>query len=486
MQCRSSMARYAAVLAAGLASYALGPLPRAAEAASDPTPVRTMRVDYFHTGNAAEERFSVDRIVLEPLPWPGHADRAIDHLRLGKYVFDVRDAASGELIYSRGFASIYGEWETTGEARSIDRTFHESLRFPRPAAPVEITLSKRDARNEFQPVWQLVVDPEDIYVDPSPPPRMAVTTLHDGGPPADSVDLLILGDGYTAAGCARDFLPRARQVTEALFRYAPFAQRREDVNVRAICPPAQETGVSRPSTGRHVRSPLGAAYDAFGSERYVLTYENRALRDIAAWAPYEFVQILVANETYGGGGIYGLYATAAAESDWLDYLFIHELGHHFAALADEYYVSPVAYEPTPITVEPWERNLTALLAPTLKWQHLATESVPIPTPWPKATYEEAARSRQAERQAIRDRRAPESEMSALFRRQQAEETALFGTAEHAHAVGAFEGASYEAKGHYRPQLDCVMFSRNDVPFCRVCQAAIEEVIDLYAGPAEAP
>ena len=180
----------------------------------------------------------------------------------------------------------------------------------------------------------------------------------------------------------------ARRLTDVLFAHEPFKQRRDDFNIWGLCPPSPESGVSRPSTGIHRRSPVGATYDAFGSERYVLTFDNRAWREIASWAPYEFVEILANNETYGGGGIYDLYATVAVDSDWADYVFIHEFGHHFAGLADEYYTSPVAYEPPATVVEPWEPNVTALLDPAhLKWADLVAPGTPLPTPWPKDEFE---------------------------------------------------------------------------------------------------
>jgi hypothetical protein len=234
------------------------------------------------------------------------------------------------------------------------------------------------------------------------------------------------------------------------------------------------------------RTPVGATYDAFGSERYVLTFENRALRDIAAWAPYEFVTILVNNETYGGGGIFNTFSTVAARNDWADYLFVHEFGHHFAGLADEYYTSPVAYAPVQTVVEPWEANVTALADPrSLKWRALVADGTPIPTPWPKEAFEERQRDFQARRKVIRQERRPEAEMSALFREEQLHATKLLGTGAFSAQVGAFQGANYDARAFYRSQADCVMFTRDEVPFCRVCRAALDRVIDLYAGPAGA-
>src|SRR5215471_12313808 len=132
-------------------------------------PVRTMRVDYFHTGNAAEERFSLDRVVIEPLPWPGNPRRMLDDTNLGKYFFEVIDRRSNRILYSRGFASVYGEWETTPEAKDARRTFSESLRFPAPDAPVQIVLKKRGAENAFHEIWSLSLDPKDVFIDTASP-----------------------------------------------------------------------------------------------------------------------------------------------------------------------------------------------------------------------------------------------------------------------------------------------------------------------------
>ena len=449
--------------------------------AASAAPARTMRLDYYHTGTATEERFSLDRVVLEPLPWPG--GKAIDDTNLGKYFFEVVDRATNRPIFSRGFASIYGEWEVTGEAKAATRTFHESLRFPAPDGPVQIVLKKRDPRNSFREIWSVLVDPKDTFVDSSKPASPGpLVELQKSGDPADKVDFLIIGDGYTAAERSK-FEKDARRLMEILFAVSPFKERRSDFNVWGLCPPSDESGISRPSTGIHRRSRVGATYDAFGSERYVLTFENRLLRDVASFAPYDFVEILTNTRTYGGGGIFGLFSTVAADSFWSPYVFVHEFGHHFAGLADEYYTSDVAYEPAADRVEPWEPNVTALLDPRdLKWKDLVAPGTPIPTPWNKEAFEAHSREIQKLRRQIRSENRPEEEMDALFRRQKAEETKMLAGEAYAGKVGAFEGAMYEAKGYYRPQVDCIMFSRNDVPFCAPCRRAIERVIGLYASP----
>ncbi len=441
---------------------------------------RTMRLDYYHTGTAAEEVFSLDRAVLEPLPWPGNPRRAADDSNLGKYFFEVRDKQTGRTLYSRGFASIYGEWETTDEAKTLRRTFQESLRFPAPDAPVQIVLKKRDAKNGWREVWTTTLDPSDIFIDrsalKSPAPLIEI---QKNGDPSEKVDFLIIGDGYTAAEAAK-FERDARRMTEVLFRTSPFKERRGDFNVWALCPPAAESGVSRPSTGVYRDSPLGATYDAFGSERYVLTFDNHALRRAASFAPYEFVEILVNNRTYGGGGIHNLYSTVAADNAWANYVFVHEFGHHFAGLADEYYTSSVAYAPPAERTEPWEPNVTALLDPAaLKWRDLVAADTPVPTPWGKEAFEAYSNSVQQRRRQIRAERRPEEVMEALFGEELKHEQSMFAKERYVGRVGAFEGANYEARGYYRPEVDCIMFTRTD-HFCAVCRRAIERVIDMYA------
>jgi len=441
-----------------------------------------MRIDYYHGGNATQEWFTLDRTVLEPLEWPGNPNKAIDESQLGNYVFEVREQGSGKLLYSRGFSSVFAEWKTTDEAQHANRTFSESLRFPSPASPVEVSLKERDEKNPaegFHEVWKTKVDPKDKFVDRSLPPSPgALLTLQKMGDSATKVDLLVLGDGYTAKE-RKKFEKDARRYMEMLFGTSPFKEHRNDFNVWGLCPAAEESGVARPSSGIYRRSPLGASYDTFDSERYVLTTENRTMRDVASFAPYEFVEILVNSNTYGGGGIFNQYATVAIDNAWSAYVAVHEFGHHFAGLADEYYTSDVSYLSQAKRTEPWEPNATALLDPAnLKWKDLVEAGTPIPTPWNKEQFERFEAEIQKQRRQLRAEGKPESEMEELFRKERGEEEALFRSEKYAGKVGAFEGANYEAKGYYRPQVDCIMFTRYD-KFCAVCRRAIERVIAMY-------
>ncbi len=438
----------------------------------------TMRLDYYHTGDAKQELLSVDRVVIEPLPWPGDLSKNIDDTNLGKYCFEVRDQKSGRVLYSRGFSSVYGEWETTDEAKSLTRTFSESLRFPAPDLPVSVVLKKRDAQNNWRDLWTTSIDPKDMFIDRSKPTAPAfLIPIQKMGDPATKVDLLLLGDGYTKAE-TKKFEADARRLTEVLFATSPFKEHRKDFNVWGLCPTAAESGISRPSTGVY-RDSL-STYDAFGSERYVLSFDNRALRKVAQFAPYEFVEILANGRTYGGGGIFNLYSTVAVDNAFANYVFVHEFGHHFAGLADEYYTSAVAYAPAAERVEPWEPNATALLDPTrLKWKDLVAAGTPLPTPWNKDEFEKYSLDIQKRRAEIRKQNLPESVMEALFREELQHEQAVFRKEKYDGRVGAFEGAIYEARGYYRPADDCIMFTRSN-QFCAVCRRAIERIVSLYS------
>ncbi len=440
----------------------------------------TLRVDYLHTGTAEQEEFALHRIRVEG-PWPGSRTQLVDDTDLGKYRVSVLGAGDAPL-YTRGFASIYGEWETTGEARDgFWRAIQESVRVPEPREPFTLEIAKRGETGAFERVWTLAIDPASRFVDRPPLPAHRVVPILENGDPATKVDLVILGDGY-AAGDMETFRADARRAADALFAEEPFARRKGDFNVRAVETPAAQSGISRPRAGVFRESPLGARYNTFDSERYVLSLEEHRWRDAAAAAPYDFVLILVHERKYGGGGIFGLYSTAAASSAFADYLVVHEFGHHFAGLGDEYYTSSVAYEEfAGKKREPWEPNVTALLDPeTLKWRDLVAEGTPLPTPWGKEAYESASRARQEKRAELRAAGAAEEELEALFREERELFTKMLADDEHAGEVGAFEGAMYEAQGFYRPEVDCIMFTRNRVGFCAVCSRAIERVIDLYA------
>ena len=440
---------------------------------------KTMRVDYFHTGTATEEHFAVDRILNDGI-WSGSKTVLLDELNRGLYYFEVADSESGELLYSRGFSSIFGEWQTIPEATEQWGTFHESIRFPWPLKPVKVIMKKRDANNKFTQIWDFDINPASRSVNPAElTPVYKTFDYMINGPAEEKVDIVILGDGYSEQEMEK-FYNDVERLAGELFEVEPFKSRRLDFNVRAVQTPSEVSGVNRPHPGVFKRTPLSVSYSSFDSERYALAYDNRMIRDVASTVPYEFMYILINEQTYGGGGIYRLYCTVAADNKFSDYIFVHEFGHHFAGLADEYYTSDVSYQPEEITVEPYEPNITALLdKDNLKWKELVESGTPLPTPWQKEKYDEFSYNIQKERKALRAEKVPEVEVEALFERERKESSAILDNMKYTGKVGAFEGGGYLQYGLYRPYADCIMFTRNKQKFCPVCQKAISDVIDQY-------
>lgn len=438
----------------------------------------TMRVDYFHTGTASEEHFSLDR-VLNDGPWAGSQVVLTDPLNRGAYFFEITDTLTNTLLYSRGFGSIFGEWQSTADPNWA--TFSETVRFPWPKIPVKLTIKKRDAANYFVPVWATIIDPGSRIVNPAllKSPYTSFSYI-ENGPSANHVDIVILGDGYTAAEMGK-FHKDVKTLTDELFSVEPFKSRKADFNVRAVETPSTSSGVNKPHPGVFNRTPLSMSYGAFDSERYALSFDNRTIRDVAASVPYDYMFILINERTYGGGGIFNLYSTVAADNKFSRYIFVHEFGHCFAALADEYYTSDVSYQTPKITVEPWEPNVTALLNPAdLKWKQLVKPGTPIPTPWSKTEYDNFSFAIQKERRALRAANVPETEMEALFEREKKATLEMFGKNKYKDATGAFEGGNYMQFGIYRSALDCIMFTRDKQEFCPACTLAITQVIDMYS------
>jgi hypothetical protein len=441
----------------------------------------TIRVDYYHTGTKGEERFSMDRVYREG-PWPGSRTRLLDTLNLGEFLVRVYDQATNVLLYSRGFSSMFQEWQTTDEAATgAYRTFEETVRFPYPRRTVQVTIARRDKRMVFHDLFSLTVDPGDptVVIKDKPAAVFPLVPLMSNGPSAEKVDILILGDGY-AKDEMEKFRKDAAHFNSVMFSTNPFSKHKKGFNVWTIEVQSDESGIDVPDKNVWKRNALGSQYNTFGSARYVLIADNRRLRDIAASAPYDYLCILVNDTRYGGGGIFNLYATTYTKEQtesqrWqMDYVYVHEFGHSFAGLGDEYYGSSTAYnEFYPAGIEPWEPNITALLdKKNVKWKVLVSAGTELPTYWGKVRYD----SLEAERGKL-DRLAPDyyAKREPLMK---AEEEIL-KRPDGEWKVGAFEGAGYVAKGLYRPSIDCRMFSLSTVGFDPVCSAAIERVVEMY-------
>jgi hypothetical protein len=440
--------------------------------------VNTMRFDYYHVGNATTEHFTFDEAVNDG-PWAGHPEKNMDNLKLGKYFFEIV-SPEGKILYSQGFSSIYGEWETTPEAKQQWGSFHESVRFPWPETDVTLVFYKRNSQNQFEPCWKYELNLKHHRVNHAyAPPINETFPIHVSGDPKECIDIVVLGEGYSISEKEK-FLADARYFAKVMSEVNVFQSLKDKFNVRAVFTPSPTSGCNHPHQDIYRGSALGVSYGAFNGERYALTYENKLVRNISSAVPYEFTAILMNDTIYGGGGIYNLYITAAASNAYKEYLFVHEFGHHFADLADEYYTSATSYEMGSTIIEPWELNVTIQTErEKIKWADMIDPSMPIPTPWDKQKFDEHSMGIQKIRREMRKNKVPEYQMTQLFRRQQRFEDSLFKTMDFFGKVGLFEGAQYHALGIYRSSHNCTMFTRT-LEFCPACIRAFNLVGERYS------
>ena len=455
----------------------------------------TMRVDFFHIGHATEDLVSLDRVYRQGI-WAGSKAALIDPLNLGRYLVKVTDAATGTLIFSRGFDSYFGEYKTSdAAAQGVRRTYHETALIPYPRKPVLFAVEMRDRQNVFRPLFSQEIDPEaSTVLRESLVSGVKVIEVLKSGDAHRKVDLAFVAEGYTEGEEAkvRADLDRFAAI---LFKLEPYKSNRDKFNIYGVFKPSAESGPDEPSHGVFKSTAVGTTFDSLGSERYLLTEDNRSLRDIAAHVPYDALAIMVNHERYGGGGIYNLYCTFTTDNQWHEYLFLHEFGHSFTGLADEYYTSEVAYnEFYPRGVEPVEPNITALLDPArLKWADLVSPGVEVPTLWEKAEFDRMDNAYQSTRSDINAKiarmkregagaaevAAAEEESERLSREHAAKVDDFLRKSRYWEKVGAFEGAGYASQGLFRPQLDCLMFTKGTKPFCKVCEAAVRRTIERF-------
>lgn len=457
---------------------------------------KTMRIDYFHIGNATEEWVTIERIYFQGI-WAGSRQNLLDPFNNGRYYIKIYDESSRTLIYSKGFNSYFGEYQTTDKAAAGERrTFHESALIPFPKKPVLFTLEVRDRTNILHSIFSQSIDPGSIDIIKDPLSQdVKVFEVAKTGPPHKRVDIVFVGEGYTSEE-EEKFEGDLNRMKDVLFSQEPYKTYRDRFNIYGVLKASLESGCDEPRHGAYKNTAVSASFNALGSERYLLTEDNKSLRDIAAHAPYDTLFIMVNHKRYGGGGIYNFYCTFTVDNQWNKYLFLHEFGHSFSGLADEYYTSSVAYnEFYPKGIEPLESNITALLDPqNVKWKDVLTEGIEVPTPWEKEEYDRMDMAYQKERQELNEKIATLKRNSAPQEEiDKAEEEAETLSSRHAQRVddylaesrfvgmvGVFEGAGYSSEGLYRPMLDCLMFSKGDKPLCKVCEQAVIKVILFYS------
>jgi hypothetical protein len=462
----------------------------------------TLRIDFHHSGDAVDEQIAIDQVYRQGA-WAGSRVHLIDDLDLGRYYVRVHDAESGDLVFSRGFDSYFGEYQTTGPAQDgVWRTYHETVLVPCPRREVDVSFWVRDAELQLREIHRVRLDPDAVTIRREPLDRdVIVVDAHLGGDPHRCVDVAILGEGYTQDQIEA-FRTDVAHFAGVMLNHEPYRSRADRFNIRGVLKVSQDTGCDEPTRGVFARTPLGCTFNSLGSERYLLTEDNRAVRDVAAHVPYDALYIMVNTDRYGGGGIYNAFNTFTSGNQWSDYVFLHEFGHHFAGLADEYYTSQIAYSDFyPRDREPLEPNITILADPArLKWRGLVTPGLALPTPWEKEGYDALDAAYQTRRAEINRRIGelmrgggdPEEiarlkqEGEDLSRDHQHEADQYLAASRFAGSVGAFEGAGYCSEGMFRAELDCIMFSKGIKPFCAACRRHLVRVIARYGEDVAVP
>ena len=441
---------------------------------------KTCRVDYIHTGTASEEYFSLDQ-VYEEGEWGGSTKQLIDTNNLGLYLVKVYDLSTNQMVFSRGYCTVFGEWQTTDEALDgIYRSMHETVRFPYPKKSVQIVIAKRNRKNIFIDQFSTVIEPDSQFINRENKfiPFKATQYINNGDS-HNKIDLVILGDGYTKDE-QTNFIDDVDRYVTVLFNARPFKENKKKFNIWTIQVESSDSGIDEPRKNKWKNTPLGTSYNSFDSPRYVLTTHNKELRDIASIVPYDYIFILLNSPRYGGGGIFNWYATCytGVENDqpdwWSDYVFVHEFGHAFAGLADEYYSSNVSFvDFYPREVEPWEPNITTQTdKKNLKWRGKLDPNLSVPTLWEKSSYDSLnIVIKSLDKNAVHYKKE--------YQRLQYQTKNILENPELKDKVGCFEGAGYSSEGVYRPSIDCKMFSKSLVDFCPVCTEAIQKMIDFH-------
>ena len=395
---------------------------------------RTMRFDFMLAGNSVTTKVFPVSFREEPI-WGGSLTNLTDKFNYGSFKYEVFDAASGTLIYSRGFCTLYQEWQTTAEAREIERSFHEVATFPFPKNKVNFVLSIRGRDGKFSKLYETAIDPTSYFITREKPDAALATRIYGTGDPHTSLDIAFIAEGYTR-GEAEKFRADVKRLADILFQEAPFDKYKDRINIWAVEAPSQESGTDVPGEGIYVNTALSSSYYTFDVDRYLTTQAIGTVNDYAASAPHDQIVVLINSPRYGGGGVYNYYSAVTADHQFTPQVFTHEFGHGFAGLADEYYNSEVAYEEFyPLDVEPWEPNITTRVDFESKWKDMIDKDTPIPTPEIKKYQNE---------------------------------------------VGVYEGGGYMAEGIYRPMQDCSMKSISVNNFCPVCKRAITHMINFYS------
>lgn len=397
---------------------------------------KTLRIDYLFTGDARHQDICLDELCSLP-QWAGRRHHLSELPLEGNGRITVADKASGKVIYRTSFSSLFQEWTSEAEAFHTRRGFENSFLIPYPKQAVTVTVELLDKYRKVCASMSHEVRPDDILIHQKGTSRITPHRyLLQSGSPDDCIDVAIMAEGYTTGEMDR-FYQDAETACQAIFDHEPFKHLKDRFNVVAVASESADSGVSIPRDHAWKSTAVSSHFDTFYSERYLTTRSVKTIHNWLAGIPYEHIIILANTDTYGGGGIYNSYTLTTAHHPMFRPVVVHEFGHSFGGLADEYAYDDAESPFYPQTIEPWEQNITTLVHFEDKWKDMVPEGTPIPTP-------------------------AETDPDKLYTR-----------------VGVFEGAGYTAKGVYRPTTECRMKINEAPQFCPVCQRALERLIRFY-------
>ena len=397
----------------------------------------TLRLNYFLGGMAGNVNANL-HTMQKWAGWAGRRHHLREAPRRGNGSVTVTDAATGDTIYLTTFSTLFQEWLATDEAATESRGFENTFLVPLPRHEARITIELLDTRNRPVATSTNIYCPADILIETLRSAGHPSLTIHRGGSSEQAIDVAILAEGYTPEQ-TDSFYAHARRAVDAILEHEPFKSRAADFNFYAVASPSADSDVSQPLTGTWRNTAFGSHFSTFYSDRYLTTPNVGRIHDALAATPYEHIIILANTPTYGGGGIYNSYTLTSALDEWFEPVVVHEFGHSFGGLADEYFYDDEDTMDGQYShdIEPWEPNITTLTNFTGKWESLIPPTTPLPTPADRATEFE---------------------------------------------VGLFEGAGYHSKGIYRPADECRMRNNTWPTFCPGCRLALTRLIDFYTRP----
>ena len=402
----------------------------------------TLRVDYIFAGGPGGHHIFLDSQTRFP-GWAGRRNNLKATPVKGNGNIMVTDPESGDTLYNNCFSTLFQEWISTPEASVSSQSFENSFLVPLPRRAADITVSLRDNRGDEIASLTHSYRPDDVLVRNSPGTPLSPRYLHKGNESSKAVDLVILAEGYTEAEMD-DFMAVAERIGNEILSYEPFASNKDKFNILAVAGASEESGVSIPSLDSWKNTRYGSHFSTFYSERYLTVPRVWKMHRDLEGIPYESVLVLVNTDKYGGGGIFNSYQVASSKNEFTLPVSVHEFGHSFTGLADEYDYDDNEDTMYPLDIEPWEPNITTLVDFSSKWQDMIDESVPVPTPWQRGGKEGKDLKKVTEMK-----------------------------------VGAYEGAGYKRSGVFRPTVTCRMRDNYYPSFCPVCEKALLHAILFY-------